>query len=1153
MPTLVEIPEVGQVEFPDSMNQEEIAHTIRTKISPNLNVETAPTTLGVQTSPDSGSVEIPLSDQTQIIQDPKAVAEKEIQGITSEALQQGVNIPVVGQPGTFTRGASSAASSLASVATSPEGLGILAAQAVPVVNKVVNTALLAVGAKQTAQDLGEFSVTGNPETLGRASIMGAATGLGALGLAQTARALTERPVESVRTQPAPVASEQAGSMEPPAEPVASSAKGPGAATPEPAPAISEPTPKGVETQTVPPIESPVRENGGRTSLVLSDGTAIVGGKIHAQTYDAALERGLATEEQLASSKSAFTRPDGTSWDLQGNPVEVKRVVNLSEATATEPPKLFEVDEAEPSVGPGAASPSDFPKESQLKQLTGAVKGTEPVKVPIKEQLKQQVGSLKEQIQSGWERGLETLKQTGQQALEKLRGVQEWTDFRDALGKFVGERNRNDYDLLQFTRAMRKAVPDKLRREAIVNWIQADGDTALLQSRAAASNPARRPGYEVATKLTPDEMVLADNVRSYLDAKLQEGIDAGLLKSGIENYISQVWDRPNPVTTRLLGALTTGKLQPNFRFARQRLFESYFEGEQLGYKPKIKDVGGLIAAYDQAFSNALRARQWLKAMHEGKASDGRPLVEVSGVSAPVVEGGDATALLIKPKVKPHETGDYLAVDHPAMQGWKWAGSTEEGQPVLYQGNLLVHPEVWDHVKNVLSRSRMRQYGAGKMLLELQSLLKQSKLALSGFHFTQEGVHALAHRVKPLGPDKIDFTKPDQSALVDHGLQVASYDAQQAFSEGLSGRGSIYEKIPVAGKWLSRYNEYLFQEYIPRLKMTMALHALERNRGRFAGKISDDQILDLTARQSNAAFGELNYEMMGRNPTFQDIIRLGLLAPDFLEARVKFGLQAFTKYGTEQRVALALQAATMYAGARLINQWVSGDPHWDKPFSIFANNREYGLRSVVGDIAHAVQDPGRFIGNRLAPFTKAAIEFATGRDFRGVKRTHMEQLADLFDWLKPITFDRRGETTLIDQAAAASGITVRSSTATQRVYELLGKFKQDKSLLTKEEKEGLRASSDYAQLRTALQNGNMSGAADEYEKLLHPSDQLAAKTPQQIRKYFVGYAHSPLSGSTKIEHQFVQSLSDKDKQLYLEARKEKRDVALKFMEFQKGMNK
>lgn len=80
------------------------------------------------------------------------------------------------------------------------------------------------------------------------------------------------------------------------------------------------------------LESPVRENGGYTSIVLPDGTAIVGGRIHAQTFNAATELGF-SEADVANGIAGFTRKDGTSFDLSGNPVEVKRVVNLSEVPA----------------------------------------------------------------------------------------------------------------------------------------------------------------------------------------------------------------------------------------------------------------------------------------------------------------------------------------------------------------------------------------------------------------------------------------------------------------------------------------------------------------------------------------------------------------------------------------------------------------------------------------------------------------------------------------------------------------------------------------------------------------------------------------------------------------------------------------------------
>lgn len=82
-----------------------------------------------------------------------------------------------------------------------------------------------------------------------------------------------------------------------------------------------------------PSTNPIRENGARTSIVLRDGTAIVGGRFHGETLQEAIRLGVATEGDLANGTSGFTRPDGYSWNLQGTEIPVKRIVDLSEASA----------------------------------------------------------------------------------------------------------------------------------------------------------------------------------------------------------------------------------------------------------------------------------------------------------------------------------------------------------------------------------------------------------------------------------------------------------------------------------------------------------------------------------------------------------------------------------------------------------------------------------------------------------------------------------------------------------------------------------------------------------------------------------------------------------------------------------------------------
>ena len=107
----------------------------------------------------------------------------------------------------------------------------------------------------------------------------------------------------------------------------------------------------------------------------------------------------------------------------------------------------------------------------------------------------------------------------------------------------------------------------------------------------------------------------------------------------------------------------------------------------------------------------------------------------------------------------------------------------------------------------------------------------------------------------------------------------------FSEGMASSGLI-NKIPGIGPLMRNIPNICSRGISPRLKMEMATRAYGRNKTRYGKKLTDDQIQFLTGQQANAAFGELNYDMMGRNKTFQDVMRLVLLAPDFLEARAKF---------------------------------------------------------------------------------------------------------------------------------------------------------------------------------------------------------------------------------------------------------------------------
>ncbi len=579
-----------------------------------------------------------------------------------------------------------------------------------------------------------------------------------------------------------------------------------------------------------------------------------------------------------------------------------------------------------------------------------------------------------------------------------------SDFRTALGKFSGDVQRANFSNREFAKAIQKAIPDKLRREAMTNWIQADGSDAVLQDRAARSTGRIKQGYELAMQLTPEEQTIARNISNHLDEMLERGIKAGVLEGGVENYVNQLWSRQNPVTKNLLSEVQEGKLQPNFRYAKRRIFNSYFEGEQAGFKPADKDIGFLISAYDSAFERALASRGMIASLLTAKSSDGRPLVAASGKGIPV--GGEGGAHLIRPNVKPSAVRDYKPVDYPALKKWTWVGSTAEGKPILLQGDLVVHPEVYEHLSNVLGKSWFQTSPSplakvGRAALKAGGIYKRTLLSLSGFHMTQEGLHAEAHRINPIAPPKIDVNDSVTGELLNRGLVISGDRAgMRQFQEGLTSAGLV-GKIPGIGKIATRYESWLFEDYIPRLKVAVGRAMFERNLKRYGEELSRAQIAELSANESNAAFGELNYDMMGRNKTVQDLLRLTLLAPDFLEARARFVGQALKPYGSEQLHALLFQATQLYLAARVVNQVLEGDAHWDKPFSVIYKGRQYDLRTISGDIYHLINDPRSFGYYRLNPaLLKPVLEALTGRDAWGRRKGPAAQLEEFLLGAAPI---------------------------------------------------------------------------------------------------------------------------------------------------------
>jgi hypothetical protein len=655
---------------------------------------------------------------------------------------------------------------------------------------------------------------------------------------------------------------------------------------------------------------------------------------------------------------------------------------------------------------------------------------------------------------------EAVKEIGNEA----KDVTNMTDYRRSVLKWSGRLQKSFSEASEAQKDIYKEVPNEDRQDGITNWIQAGGDPAVLAQRRAATESWRDPvtgkphpqrkqllaGYDAALDLTPQEIAVANDVKNAYDKLGQRGKLYNVLNSFKDNYVTQIWDLGK--SPKGIGGSRT--LRDKFKFSKASSFPTFFDGEQAGYVPKTKAIGKILPVYLHEMNSVIAARQLVEQLSKGVGSDGRPLVSPKG-SGTTVKGPDDEATLITPKTVKEGTEDYKTISNqPALHDWIWATKDAQGNPVFLKSDLAIHPEAYDRLNAALGKSAIREWYSTKTSAAAQipkTIVKAIDYANSGtkrtmlgllapFHQVQEGTHAVGHRINPFFRiPKVDLVADvGQADAAQHGLMLLPDRASaNQFMEGFKPSGLV-SRIPGIGPLADFYSNYLFHEYIPGLKYKTYQAIVSRNSKVFANELASaklkmEDVKTLSAEQANAAYGHLNYADLGRNPTIQHLATLGLLAPDFLESRARFTVQALkgaagTKVGREQVIALGAlalaQAATAYTSSKI----TGGD--WDakRPFEFTLGRRRYTMRSVPEDISSLLHNTRSFVYSRLSPIIgRGGVQYLSQTDWRGKKVTAGETTKELLE--QPIPISIRGFTGLansplsgLEQLAGAVGLKI-----------------------------------------------------------------------------------------------------------------------------------
>lgn len=484
MPIIVELPDSTELEFPDGMDQLAMHQEI-TKAFPQFS-EPTPTERAAISPPGQGPIgrqieapdamtagQVPSETERigEILSSPENLAFEKAHttprvDIPEKVYQTAVNAVYPGLG--FVPGIPKLVKTQAEATTSDVGAAqipwMLAGGAGGVPAKVVSGLFAAQGVEGLTQSVPETikaaqqrDVAGTVEGLGNTALSGLMVLGGGLGLKEPLRGsgiqlpdapskvppILPRAAEALKEERTPDASsitptttEDGNLRSPPGEGARQ--------VPEPQslggvqPQTSGGLPK-EEAQAQPAVEDlrkpvpvsevnriPATENGGRIAIILPNGKAVVGGRIHADTWNKAIDAGVATDAEMADGFAGFVKTDGTAWGVNGKPLpKVNQVFivglespkpparssqrppspenkpappSTEQAPETQAPAEPTVSEAKPpvaattggapaidqtttsvvgeqpktgiSVGPGAASPEEVPSSSGGEDITG---------------------------------------------------------------------------------------------------------------------------------------------------------------------------------------------------------------------------------------------------------------------------------------------------------------------------------------------------------------------------------------------------------------------------------------------------------------------------------------------------------------------------------------------------------------------------------------------------------------------------------------------------------------------------------------------------------------------------------------------------------------------------------------------------------------
>lgn len=615
--------------------------------------------------------------------------------------------------------------------------------------------------------------------------------------------------------------------------------------------------------------------------------------------------------------------------------EMDRKAGVPETVVKAPEHMPEVN------APDNPSAPMISRADKLKQLGLAVEPPAPR------------GALTQDLVGNAGKGkslLEIQKEAAQAATEvaDVKPATPQVSFKDKL--VGGIKDLKDAAGVKYRSGLKFATSLPELKDAIQTWVKA-GQTAPLQGEAVKLKFRDSIGHLTANDYPQYQADIAagkyGNVRKYFDDKLQWLKSNGVMLDRKENYLPQLWDNTPDEINKVFGKTDkTGKtINTNAPFTHQSIYQNYTEGINAGLKPKL---------------SPLELMQWYETRANKLVADRNLFNYLKGQG------------YIAPKGMGPQGWETISPDH-IPSSWKIGENAKTGASEFGGTNWTTDPKL----KRVLERFMVRDKTDGfAKIAGIESKLERSvlssglvpKTAINAYGIWQTGRAGLEGGVERLGtalkymvnPAKGEaFLKGNLDKMIGWNKDGANFrlptDPEPIFKDP-SGKGrTIKEGVnKVINKQYEWFEKPLYDKMLPALKLT----ALEDNLAKFQAKGMDEAAARRAAVDYvGKMYGDINYDLLFRNPQFQNMLRIGLLAPGIAESNIGLAkaipkgvyntIKAIAGRGPSDPIHQAYTQASgrlmaAYAAANVVNMMTTGKPMW-------SNKPGHEFDIVIGETA------------------------------------------------------------------------------------------------------------------------------------------------------------------------------------------------------------